>query len=418
MKRGYWLWGVGPLFILAAINPQYASIRASGQAAESAHRRGANGFEGWTISYPVVGGSSNEKYPMMLVIARDGHVLHRISGEPFVWKWIFWAGGREVAYEAAPLHFSLECILANSATGRRLASYDCFHGIPEKAPSWLSALEDSRRLPAAVQDQDRSFYFGRPVNDPEELSGVWEAPDGHGGVVGLHLMLDTTAPADAKTLVGTKQSWLDLQVGMYERSGDDIQFEGENGFSDSPRGGGVRYNGGRLILHYGGFDLDLKRITGDKWSGRFHRKGFDSEVTLVRPGSRDARKKMWLVGTWRLVQNPGENCLHIAETHQGKLIGWSDSLLTWGAARFGPNVTKPPYSLEHYGELAKVNTEGGQPSIELYAYTGICCSHLLTAVSAEGGAAMDANWDAGPNQAPHRAQWKKMPSDSCIASVP
>ena len=146
MKGRCWLSGLAALFILAAVSPQDALIVARGQPTDSAHRQGPNGFEGWTVSYPVVGRSPNEKYPMTLVIARDGHVLCRINGEPFVWKWIFWARGRDVAYEAAPFHFGLDCVLAGSVTGRRLASYDCFHGIPDNAPGWLTILYGPRQL--------------------------------------------------------------------------------------------------------------------------------------------------------------------------------------------------------------------------------------------------------------------------------
>ena len=143
METRYWLIGLAAFFILAAANPQSIPDGAVGQPTESEHLRAPNGLEGWTLDYPVDGHPPDEKYPMTLVIARNGHVLHRIDGEPFVWKWIFWAGGRQVAYEAAPFHFSLDCVLADSVTGRRLASFDCFHGLPADAPDWLKALEDS-----------------------------------------------------------------------------------------------------------------------------------------------------------------------------------------------------------------------------------------------------------------------------------
>ncbi len=68
-------------------------------------------------------------------------MLRKIDGDPFVWQWIFWDNGRQVAYESGPLHFGLQCTLVNVRTGKKLASYDCFHGVPSDAPDWLKALE-------------------------------------------------------------------------------------------------------------------------------------------------------------------------------------------------------------------------------------------------------------------------------------
>jgi hypothetical protein len=47
---------------------------------------------------------------------------------------------------------------------------------------------------SAAQSSDRSPYLGRPIMHPEELSGLWEAHDGHGGAVGIHLLLTTPSP--------------------------------------------------------------------------------------------------------------------------------------------------------------------------------------------------------------------------------
>jgi hypothetical protein len=60
---------------------------------------------------------------------------------PFIWNWIFWANGKQVAFESGPLHFGLQCILADVKTGKELSSYDSFHGIADNAPEWLKALE-------------------------------------------------------------------------------------------------------------------------------------------------------------------------------------------------------------------------------------------------------------------------------------
>jgi hypothetical protein len=110
------------------------------QPTQSEHRGGPDGLEGWTLNYTIPD-HPNERFPMTLVIARKGHVLRKIDGNGFIWKWIFWADGRQVAYESGPLHFSLACVLADVGTGKQLASYDCFHGVPNDAPAWLKALE-------------------------------------------------------------------------------------------------------------------------------------------------------------------------------------------------------------------------------------------------------------------------------------
>lgn len=110
---------------------------------ESEHRRGPNGYEGWTLN-SALPEQPSERLPWMLVIARKGRVIRRIKGDPFVWNWIFWANGKQVAYESGPLHFGLSCMLADVKTGRVLESFDCFHGIPDNAPGWLRALENAQ----------------------------------------------------------------------------------------------------------------------------------------------------------------------------------------------------------------------------------------------------------------------------------
>jgi hypothetical protein len=110
------------------------------QPTQSEHRAGPDGLEGWTLNYTIPD-RPNERFPMNLVIARKGQVLRRIEGNGFVWNWIFWANGTQVAYESGPLHFGLQCALADVHTGKRVANYDCFHGVPNDAPAWLKALE-------------------------------------------------------------------------------------------------------------------------------------------------------------------------------------------------------------------------------------------------------------------------------------
>jgi hypothetical protein len=110
----------------------------------SAHRPGPDGLEGWTLESSVPGsGYGDERFAFTLVIARHGHIVRRISGEPIIWKWIFWADGGQVAYETGPFHFSETCFLVRLSDGRKLDSYDCYHDLPPAKPAWVRALDAS-----------------------------------------------------------------------------------------------------------------------------------------------------------------------------------------------------------------------------------------------------------------------------------
>jgi hypothetical protein len=272
---------------------------------------------------------------------------------------------------------------------------------------------------SAQEHEDRSFYLGTPVAHPEDLSGLWEAPDGHGGAIGLHLLLDTTIPVEATTLAGARQSWLGLTLGLYHRSGAEFQLGDESRFSDSLRGGSVRYENDRLILHARGYDLDLHRIDGDKWSGRFHRENIDSAVTLARPAMQPTSNATWFLGTWKNISASQTTCLHIAEASPAAFLAWSDTLSTKGSANLPPQLPKPPYSWEHYGDLAKVQSaQDGSLSVELSAYSPICCSQPFHAISADNGKAMKAIWLAGSSQTPHKSRWTKVAGNTCITPAP
>ena len=81
--------------------------------------------------------------------AGGGRPQHRgrpssISGEPIIWTWIFWADGRQVAYETGPFHFGVTCFLVRLSDGRKLDSYDCCHDLPLAKPDWVKALEATK----------------------------------------------------------------------------------------------------------------------------------------------------------------------------------------------------------------------------------------------------------------------------------
>jgi len=139
MRGEYWLLYILLTFFLASTaSPQ--TVPTQEQPTESPHRNGPDGLEGWTLNYTIPE-RPGEQYPEVLVLARRGRIIRRIPGSPFVWNWIFWAGGRQIAYETGPLHFGMRCTLADIPTGRELASYDCFHELPADAPEWEKALQ-------------------------------------------------------------------------------------------------------------------------------------------------------------------------------------------------------------------------------------------------------------------------------------
>jgi len=125
----------GWLLLAAAVLARSQTTPVTGKPTESVHRKGPDGLEGWTLGYAVPGLTGT--YSEALVIARNGHILRKIDGHPFIWRWTFIDGAR-IAYETGPLHFSDECFLIDLTTGKSIANYDCYHWQPSKPPSWVN----------------------------------------------------------------------------------------------------------------------------------------------------------------------------------------------------------------------------------------------------------------------------------------
>jgi hypothetical protein len=266
---------------------------------------------------------------------------------------------------------------------------------------------------------DRSFYLGQPVEHPEALSGVWEAPDGHRGTVGIHLQLGTMVNGNADPPVWTPQSWQYLEVSVFERSGPELAFGDENYFGDNPRGSSVRLENGRLQMHFvstqseiPSVDLDLMRQADGCWHGRFHRGDFDSTVTLCRPTSDPTATSSPLVGTW---SSSDGGCVHIFESGMGVFTGWSDNLQVPGRILFNSNDPKPHNLFQTYGDLVKVHLAGdGQVLLEFGAYNAMCCSYTYIGKLSVDGSILQTKLLPALNQVPHAARWSKMPGDACV----
>ena len=231
-------------------------------------------------------------------------------------------------------------------------------------------------------------------------------------------------PGDGEKPSWVPQSWQDLQVGVFERKGAEIQFGEEGFFSDSRRGGSLTLDAGRLQLHFvsqwadvQSVDLDLVQQGGDCWYGRLHRGTFDSRVTVCRPTAGQSGNTSPIVGTWSEISGFGQGCIHIAQQAPGEFTGWSDSIEPPGTVRCASTIPGPHALFQHFGELMKIHLEDcGTVSFELYAYTPGCCSHTFVGKLTKDGALIHGTWPPGANQAPHDASWKKVPGDSCVTS--
>lgn len=272
-----------------------------------------------------------------------------------------------------------------------------------------------------VLEGDRSFYQGKPVMDPDGLSGLWEISNGKGGARGIHLILSTSvdpfAKSDRKTLTGVEQQWEHLEIGVYERQGPVLAFGEEGFFSDSPRGGGATLEDGHLQLHFvsrvastPSVDLDLMKEAGDRWVGRFHKGDFDEQVTLERPGGK--RSDSVITGTWRDETAP-IRCMHVVEQAASEFTGWSDRLQIPGTIGFAPWI-QPHRLFEIYGEWMKVKMNPDETtSFEFSAFTAMCCSHTYIGKLDAGAITIEGRWPPGPNQAPQPDRWRKVAGESC-----
>ena len=270
---------------------------------------------------------------------------------------------------------------------------------------------------------DRSLYLGQPVDHPEDLSGVWEAPDQHGGAVGIHLNLMTKVSDDGDPPVWVPQSWQHLNLGVFQRNGSEIVFGEEGYFGDHPRGGLATLQAGHLQLHFvsawkdtPSVDLELvHQPDNDCWQGRFHRGSFDSIVNLCRPTPGPQAQVSPLVGTWSEGSELGSACLHIAQTGIMTFTGWSDSLEIPGQTIYGANYPGPHGLLEGYGDLAKVHLAAdGTVSLELNAYSMMCCSHTFIGHFAADGKTIEEDFNPGLNQTSKARTWIKRTGNTCV----
>jgi hypothetical protein len=265
----------------------------------------------------------------------------------------------------------------------------------------------------------------RIIEEPERLSGVWETDIGSGKTIGLHFNLTTAIEGSPTSLTRILQYEEHLDIGVYQKNGKDLTFGDQNYFSLSGDGA-ASWDGKRLILKFAPPPtaklpaIDLNLIYDEKqqaWTGLFHRDSFSGDVTLRRPNAdRSDAGGSPFVGTWSDKGGIMNNCIHISQDKNGALTAWSDDIQTPGQMRYANGIQPPTQTMEHYGEIAKVSMDApDRLTVELRAYTAMCCSHPFTAKLSADGQSLAGNWLAGPNQAPRPVIWVRMPSNSCIS---
>lgn len=259
------------------------------------------------------------------------------------------------------------------------------------------------------------------VANPEALAGRWEAPDGQGGAVGLNIILTTSILGRPDNLAGQTQTEDEFTVGLYQRQGPDVASLGFNFFTGLSNG--AHWDGHRLEVHVPGqADLPTTNLdliwhpNSEMWSGLFERGQFRKQVALRRPTSKTTQSPF--VGTW-FEKGGGmmNNCVHITQQQDGGLAAWSDDIMIPRRVRYANGIQPPAQTREHYGEIAKAKMDApDQITVELRAYTAMCCPHPFTAKITVDGLTLMGAWPSGPNQAPRESEWKKMQGNSCVAN--
>jgi hypothetical protein len=261
----------------------------------------------------------------------------------------------------------------------------------------------------------------RSPPDPDAIAGRWEAPDGQGGAVGMNIIITTHIDGAPTSIAGHVQYEDEFIAGIYQRTGQDVEPLGFNFFS-SAAGGGMIWDGHHLAIHPGGkgdfpkMNLDLIwHEESQTWSGLFERGSFREQVSLKRPTSTASKSPF--VGTWSDKAGMMNNCLHISQEKDGALTAWSDDLQTPGRLRYANGIQPPTQTMEHYGEIAKAKMDApDQITIELRAYTAMCCSHSFTAKLSTDGQSLLGSWLVGSNQVQRPLIWVRMPSNSCVSA--
>ncbi len=237
----------------------------------------------------------------------------------------------------------------------------------------------------------------------------------------MNVIVSTHIDGTPVSQIGNQQYLDSLDIGLYQRTGPDVEAMGFSFFSINSNGGAL-WDGQQLRM-FVPQRADRSKVevslfwdqTKKQWDGRYERGQFSRQVTLKRP---ESAKESSFVGTWFDSKGLMNNCVHIAQQSDGGFTAWADDILLPGRMRYANGIQPPPQSNEHYGEVAKARLiSPGEILVELRAYIATCCSHPFKATVSPDGSKLVGDWPSGSNQAPRSVEWKRMPGDSCAAAV-
>lgn len=251
------------------------------------------------------------------------------------------------------------------------------------------------------------------VERPEQISGVWETQNGT-SVIGIDIEVTTAVKGNPTTLRGVEQFFKYAQIAVFERRGAEWAFGDANWFSTDAEGTNWSKNHLEMrgMVHPPKGEpeiaVDLQFDPGtESWSGRFHRGKVDRVVTLRRPHARSGKRPSPFVGTWKR-NDDMNNCVHIAEELDGRLVAWSDDLIAPGTIRYANGLKTPAETLESYGSIVQINAqEGDSIALELKALNPTCCSIPMGGILSH-----DQRFIRSADNRADR-EWRRVAGDSC-----
>lgn len=193
----------------------------------------------------------------------------------------------------------------------------------------------------------QSIVPGAKIARPEDITGIWEAPDGQGGVVGVNVEIDTRGEP-GQDLRAPQEVELLAKVVFVRRKG-----------SPDPVYAGFLYDPPDSLMEMSAHIWKLPtnvpeqlsladRPEVDGWQGWMERGGQWKRVLLRRTSA--SQRPNPLVGTWRSAF--GADCLHIAQGGDDAPIAWMDMLADMQRMRWAPGL-KPGQIMERYGAPLK-----------------------------------------------------------------